>query len=103
MTVELKAAAASRPACRFGTHRVLEPAGDLPQTAWRLDNTPRARENEILCRVEALSLDSASFRQIREAAGDDRERIAKTIRATVAERGKMHNPVTGSGGIFIGT
>ncbi|MBV8354446.1 MAG: L-erythro-3,5-diaminohexanoate dehydrogenase [Candidatus Eremiobacteraeota bacterium] len=104
MTVELKPAApALRPACRFGTHRVLEPAGDLPQTAWRLDNTPRARENEILCRVEALSLDSASFRQIREAAGDDRARIAQAILSTVAERGKMHNPVTGSGGIFIGT
>jgi L-erythro-3,5-diaminohexanoate dehydrogenase len=88
--------------CRYGTHRVIEPHGALPQSAWRLDNTPVAHENEILCAVDALSIDSASFRQLRDAAGDDPRAIADAIMATVAARGKQHNPVTGSGGMFVG-
>ncbi len=91
-----------RNCCRYGTHRVIEPQGALPQAAWRLDNTPIAAENEILCAVEALSIDSASFRQMREAADGDPEAIGQAILATVKQRGKQHNPVTGSGGMFVG-
>ena len=57
----------------------------------------------MLVRVERLNLDSASFRQLREAAGGDPSRIAGEVERIVAERGKMHNPVTGSGGMLIGT
>jgi len=88
--------------CRLGSHRVLEPRGALPQSAWRLDNTPRAYANEILCDVETLNLDSASFRQIVDACAGDPERIAAHVLQTVAQRGKQHNPVTGSGGMFVG-
>ncbi len=92
----------ARIPCRLGTHRVLEPAGSLPQGAWRLDATPRARANEMLCDVEALNIDSASFRQIVEANANDPALIVAHVIALVAERGKHHNPVTGSGGMFIG-
>jgi L-erythro-3,5-diaminohexanoate dehydrogenase len=92
----------TRPLCDLGSHRVLEPAGALPQGAWKLDATPRAFENEIRCDVEALNIDSASFRQITEASDHDPQRIAEHIVATVRERGKQHNPVTGSGGMFVG-
>ena len=51
----------------LGTHRVLEPAGAMPQSAWKIDNTPVAHENEILCDVETLNVDSASFKQIADA------------------------------------
>jgi len=88
--------------CKLGTHRVLEPAGSLPQAAWRLDPTPVAYENEILCDVEVLNLDSASFRQMAEACEHDPGRVANLLTATVGERGKQHNPVTGSGGMFVG-
>ena len=88
--------------CPLGTHRVLEPAGALPQSAWRLDATPVAHDNEILCDVEAINVDSASFRQIVEANGGDETRVAEHIRALVTLRGKHHYPVTGSGGMFIG-
>jgi L-erythro-3,5-diaminohexanoate dehydrogenase len=93
--------ALDRP-CALGTHRVLEPAGALPQSAWRLDATPHAHANEILCAVDVLNIDSASFKQISESVGGDAARIADHIRATVAERGKQHNAVTGSGGMFVG-
>lgn len=89
--------------CPYGTHRVLEPQGVLPQPAWRLDNSPEPYENEILVAAETLNIDSASFHQISESAGGDPERIAQTIQEIVAQRGKMHNPVTGSGGMLIGT
>lgn len=92
----------TRPLCDLGSHRVLEPADALPQGAWKLDATPHAFENEIRCDVEALNIDSASFRQIAEVSGHDPERIAAHIVATVRERGKQHNPVTGSGGMFVG-
>ncbi len=87
---------------RYGIHRVIAPAGALPQTAWKLDNTPRALANEILCDVEVLNLDSASFAQIRGACADDPRKIADHISTTVRERGKQHNAVTGSGGMFVG-
>ncbi|MBV9647985.1 MAG: L-erythro-3,5-diaminohexanoate dehydrogenase [Candidatus Eremiobacteraeota bacterium] len=88
--------------CRFGTHRVIEPPGTLPQAAWKLDATPVAFENEIRCHVDALNIDSASFRQIAEVCAFDPRQIAEHILATVRERGKQHNAVTGSGGMFVG-
>jgi L-erythro-3,5-diaminohexanoate dehydrogenase len=89
-------------ACRFGSHRVLEPTGSLPQAAWRLDATPIARESEIVCDVDVLNIDSASFQQISTSCERDVERVALRIAELVRERGKHHNPVTGSGGMFVG-
>ncbi|MDA8443389.1 MAG: L-erythro-3,5-diaminohexanoate dehydrogenase [Peptococcaceae bacterium] len=89
--------------CPYGTHRVLEPPGVLPQLAWKLDNRMEIYANEILLEVEALNIDSASFAQIKSAAGGDTDKIAQIIMETVSTRGKQHNPVTGSGGMLIGT
>lgn len=86
----------------LGTHRVIDPPGSMPQSARKIDNTPVAYENEILCDVETLNIDSASFKQIRDACGNDAQRVAAHILDIVRERGKQHNPVTGSGGMFIG-
>lgn len=86
----------------LGTHRVIDPPGAMPQNAWKVDNTPVAFENEILCDVEVLNIDSASFKQIADACGGDADAIAAHVLANVKERGKQHNPVTGSGGMFIG-
>lgn len=89
--------------CPFGTHRVLEPAGALPQPAWRVDNNfATVYDNEILIDVEILNIDSASFTQIKNEAGGRPEGIARIIADTVRKRGKQHNPVTGSGGMLIG-
>ncbi len=87
----------------FGIHRSLDPPGALPQAALRLDADPRALENEIAVSVEALSIDSASFRQMREAAAATGEPIRTQIERIVRDRGKMQNPVTGSGGMLLGT
>jgi L-erythro-3,5-diaminohexanoate dehydrogenase len=86
----------------LGVHRVLEPAGAMPQDAWRIDNTPIAGPGELLCEVEALNIDSASFRQIGESCGFDPQRIGECVLEIVRQRGKQHNPITGSGGMFVG-
>lgn len=89
--------------CRFGTHRVIEPKGTLPQPAWKIDNDMEIYDNEILIDVQTLNIDSASFTQIKEQAEGDVEKIKETMLDIVAKRGKHHNPVTGSGGMLIGT
>ncbi len=86
----------------YGTHRVIEPKGLLPQPAWKIDNDMEIYDNEILIDVEVLNIDSASFTQIEEEAGGDEARIAEMMLGLVKERGKHHNPVTGSGGMLIG-
>ncbi|MFA6091567.1 MAG: zinc-binding dehydrogenase [Elusimicrobiota bacterium] len=88
----------------FGTHRVLEPKGVLPQPAKRVDNSMDVLyDNEILADVDTLNVDSASFTQIKQEAQGDEKRIREIILRIVSERGKLQNPVTGSGGMFMGT
>lgn len=87
----------------YGTHRVLEPLGVLPQPAWKIDNTMVIYDNEILIDVSALNIDAASFTQIKQEAGNNEARVREIILGIVEKRGKHHNPVTGSGGMLIGT
>ena len=88
--------------CKYGTHRVIEPEGVLPQPAWKIDNTMEIYDNEILIDVKTLNIDSASFTQIKEEAESDVDKIKEKMLEIVSERGKHHNPVTGSGGMLIG-
>jgi L-erythro-3,5-diaminohexanoate dehydrogenase len=99
---------AGRPGSPIGLHRVLEPAGVLPQAAHRLDTTATTWPDETRVRVETLNLDAASFRQLRGAhtGADgtvDTDALRAQVLAIITERGKMQNPVTGSGGMLVGT
>jgi len=87
----------------LGAERVLEPPGALPQAALRLDATLPMQPHEIELDVDTLCLDSTSFRQLIEANDHDPAKVGEAILRIVAERGKMHNPVTGSGGILTGS
>ncbi|MGB3366027.1 MAG: L-erythro-3,5-diaminohexanoate dehydrogenase, partial [Acidaminobacteraceae bacterium] len=89
--------------CKFGTHRVIEPLGSLPQPAQKIDNTMEIYDNEILIDVQTLNIDSASFTQIKDQANHNVDRIKEIMTGIVDTRGKHHNPVTGSGGMLIGT
>jgi L-erythro-3,5-diaminohexanoate dehydrogenase len=98
---------------------VLSPRGALPQPAERLDNDfARLFEGEALIAVESLNIDAASFAQMMRVARDTPdtsgegggegqmhglgERVAHIVLRTVAERGKQHNPATGTGGMLLG-
>ena len=87
---------------KYGTHRVIDPVGALPQPAFKISNDMTIFNNEILIDVDYLNIDSASFTQLKEEAEGDLEKIKKKIMDIVQERGKMQNPVTGSGGMLIG-
>ncbi len=86
-----------------GLHRVLEPAGVLPQAAQRLDTRRELWADEVRIRVERLNLDAARFRQLERKHGGDGDAIRAEVLDIVRTRGKMQNPVTGSGGMLIGT
>ena len=85
--------------CPFGSHRA---GGRLPQSAERLDASSPIRTNELLIEVTRLNLDSSSMRQIAESCGHDQDRMRARVAEIVRTRGKMHNPVTGSGGVLVG-
>ena len=90
--------------CKYGTHRVIEPVGVLPQPAKKINNNmDELYDNEVLIDVQPLNIDSASFTQIEEQAGGDEAKIAELMMGIVKEKGKHQNPVTGSGGMLIGT
>ena len=86
-----------------GLHRVLEPTGVLPQAASRLDAGAEIGPDEVRISVERLNLDAASFRQLATKHGGDGAAVRAEVLEIINSRGKMHNPVTGSGGMLIGT
>jgi L-erythro-3,5-diaminohexanoate dehydrogenase len=85
-----------------GLHRVLEPIGALPQAAARLDADPALAPDEVRVRVELLNLDAASFRQLTTKHAGDGAAVRAEVLDIIASRGKMQNPVTGSGGMLVG-
>lgn len=87
----------------YGTGRVLDPPGAMPQPAGILDAGGPVRPDEFEISVERLCLDSTSFRSIRRECNADPARMAARVREIVETRGKMHNPVTDSGGVALGT
>lgn len=94
--------------CRYGTHRVIEPQGVLPQPARILNNDmSEIWDNELLIDVIRLNVDSASFHQIKNkliAQGHtDIEKAFGEHAIELTDRtGKHKNEDTGSGGMLIG-
>ncbi len=86
-----------------GLHRVLAPAGVLPQAAERLDTRRDLAADEVRVRVERLNLDAASFRQLERKHAGDGDAVRAEVLDIVRTRGKMQNPETGSGGMLVGT
>ncbi len=98
---------------KYGTHRVIEPKGVLPQPANKIDNNmDEIYDNEILIDVQTLNIDSASFTDIhnyaKQQAGEGASRdavmeeIKKEMLLNVELQGKHRNRRTGSGGMLLG-
>jgi L-erythro-3,5-diaminohexanoate dehydrogenase len=90
------------PLSALGLRRVIDPPGVLPQAAWRLDPSAAIAADEVRVRVDRLNLDAASYRQLRETYAGDPDKIRTAVTEIIATRGKMQNPVTGSGGMLTG-
>lgn len=86
----------------YGMHRVVEPVGVLPQAAARLDPSLGLARDEARVRLEALHIDAASLRQLLDVHGGEGDLVRQAVLDIVGARGKLQNPVTGSGGTFVG-
>jgi L-erythro-3,5-diaminohexanoate dehydrogenase len=86
----------------YGLHRVIGQPGTLPQAADRLDATLPCQPTELEISVEHIHIDASSLTQLRRAHGDDAAAVRDALLALVRRRGKLHNPVTNSGGMLTG-
>ena len=82
----------------YGTNRVMEPQHVLPTSAWRLDNSRNIAPEEIRVDIKRIHIEQTSFKQICLEAADNDQRIKQKIMDIVIRRGKLHNPVTDTGG-----
>ena len=87
----------------FGQSRVLEPKGYFPVSSWKMDNSKELKSGEMRIAVERIKVEEGSFRQICNACNYKVEAIEERIISIVEERGKLHNHLTNSGGICLGT
>jgi len=87
---------------QYGNHRCLDSIHSFPDSTWKLDNTPNIYENEILIDVSILNIDSDSFMQIYVECDGNKNKMSGKIMEIVNMRGKLHNPITGTGGILCG-
>jgi L-erythro-3,5-diaminohexanoate dehydrogenase len=86
----------------YGVHRVLGSQRVLPQQAERLDAGLPCQPTEIEIEVRQLHIDATSLRQLRAAHSGDLGAVRDDLLALVGRRGKLHNPVTNSGGMLTG-
>ncbi len=92
----------SETLCKYGSHRSIDPPGSMPQAAWKIDNSVDILPNELLIDVDVVNVNSTSFSQILIECGRDEKSVRQKIMEIVQARGKLHNPITGSGGMLIG-
>ncbi len=86
----------------YGIRRVIEPKEVLPISAWKIDSHRAIYPDEMRLSIRRIHIESASFRQISVESGHDEERIKERIRDVVIKRGKLHNPITDTGGLVFG-
>lgn len=86
----------------YGLDRSLTPRRTFTPLAWELDNSSQLKSGEVRIALEKIHVEGTSFRQICQEAGNDEERIKEKIKDIVIRRGKLHNPVTETGGLFCG-
>lgn len=86
----------------YGIKRVLEPQHVLPTSAWRLDNSRNIYPDELRISIKRIHLEGTGFKQICTEVNDDEQKIKQQIIDIVIRRGKLHNPVTDTGGLVMG-
>ncbi len=87
---------------RFGLNRVLEPKHVLSTSAWKVDNNRELHPSELRVSLRKLHIENTSFKQICIEADNNPQKIKDRIMDIVIRRGKLHNPVTDTGGVVYG-
>lgn len=86
----------------YGLERVIAPKQVFPASAWELDNSSALKSGEIRVGLRKVHVEGTSFKQICQEAANDEDLIKEKIKDIVIRRGKLHNPVTDTGGLFYG-
>lgn len=86
----------------YGVNRVIEPQHVLSTSAWKVDNNREIYPNELRVSIKKLHLEGTSFKQICIESNNNLEKIKDRIIDIVIKRGKLHNPVTDTGGLLYG-
>ena len=86
----------------FGLDRVIEPKGNVPVAAWKLDNSEKLKSKELKISVNLIDFERGNFNQICSICQYDESKIKERIFKIVNERNKLHNPYTESSGLFTG-
>lgn len=86
----------------LGIGRSLEPANSILQPAWKIDNDMTLRPGEILIDVKIININLTSFNEIIDETEFDELLFRKRVMNIIQERGKLHNPITGTGGMLFG-
>ena len=86
----------------YGIKRVLEPQHVLPTSAWKLDNSRNIYPDELRVSIKRIHLEGTGFKQICTEVNDDEKKLKQQIIDIVIRRGKLHNPVTDTGGLVMG-
>ena len=86
----------------YGIDRVVSPPQVFPAAAWELDNSRELQPGEIRVSIRRLHIEGTSFRNFWQRSGNDEELLKEKIIDVVMARGKLHNPVTDTGGVLYG-
>lgn len=87
---------------KYGIYRSLEPKNTLPRASWKIDNNMEIRNDEIQIDIKFISINEVGFNQIYDECNGNKEEIGRIILDIINQRGKLHNPVTGTGGAIFG-
>ncbi len=86
----------------YGIRRVMEPGSVLPTIAWKVDNSREIYPDEMRIGIRRIHLEGTSFKQISMESNNNEDAIKAKIIDIVIKRGKLHNPVTDTGGLLYG-
>ena len=86
----------------YGIDRVVSPPGVFPAAAWQLDNSRQLHRGEIRVSLRRIHIEGTSFLQMCQATSNDEELLKQTITDIIMARGKLHNPITDTGGVLFG-
>ncbi|MDD6882041.1 MAG: sigma 54-interacting transcriptional regulator [Firmicutes bacterium] len=87
---------------KYGKRRVLEPQHVLPTSAWKLDNNRNIYPDELRVSIKRIHLEGTGFKQICTESNNDDKRIKQNIIDIIIRRGKLHNPISDTGGLVMG-
>ena len=63
----------------FGLDRVIEPKGNVPVTAWKLDNSKKLKSKELRIAVDLIDFERGNFNQICSICQYDETKIKERI------------------------